>query len=234
VYQPVSAAALRALRGLESCAVANAIETFDVRLRNEGFTNGRIRCLFEALPSVVGYVVTARIRCSTPPPVGHAYLDRTDWWSYIKTVPAPRIVVVEDIDDRPGLGAFVGEVHANILRALECEAVVTNGSVRDVPAVQKAGLQLFAGGVSPSHAYVHMVDFGQPVTVAGLAVDPGTLLFGDRHGVVSIPPGLAESLPAKVADMRAKEREVIEISREQNLSIDRLRAAVKGIERWRC
>jgi 4-hydroxy-4-methyl-2-oxoglutarate aldolase len=234
VSQPVSAAALQALRRLDSCAVANAIETFDVRLRNEGFTDGRIRCMFEALPSVVGYAVTARIRCSTPPPVGHAYLDRTDWWTYIQKVPAPRIVVVEDIDERPGLGAFVGEVHANILRAIECEAVVTNGSVRDLPAVRECGLQLFAGSVSPSHAFVHMVDFGQPVSVGGLAVESGALLLGDRHGVVLIPPGLAESLPAKVVDMRAKEREVIEISREKNLSIDRLRAAVKGIERWRC
>jgi len=234
VRQPVSAAALEALRRLDSCAVANAIEMFDVRLRNEGFADLRIRCMFDALPPVAGHAVTARIRCSTPPPVGHSYLDRTDWWSYIQTVPAPRIVVVEDIDERPGLGAFVGEVHANILRALECAAVVTNGAVRDLPAVEEAGLQLFAGGVSPSHAFVHMVDFGQPVSVAGLAVESGALLLGDRHGVVSVPADLVERLPAKVAEMRATEREVIQVCREKGLSIDRLRAAVTRIERWRC
>src|SRR5581483_9151427 len=104
--------------------VSNAIETFGVRLRNEGFTDRRIHCMFPQLPPVIGYAVTATIRCSTPPPVGHEYADRTDWWNHILKTPAPRIVVVQDVDDTPGLGAFVGEVHADILRALGCVAYV--------------------------------------------------------------------------------------------------------------
>ena len=31
---------------LQSCAVANAIETFDVRPRNEGFMSPEVRCMF--------------------------------------------------------------------------------------------------------------------------------------------------------------------------------------------
>src|SRR5882724_1236707 len=118
----LDAALAAALRRLDGCTIANAIERFDVRLRNEGFTDGRIRCLFERLAPVLGHAVTARIRSSTPPPVGHNYLDRTDWWTHINTVPAPRIVVVQDVDDTVGRGALVGEVHANILRALNCHA----------------------------------------------------------------------------------------------------------------
>ena len=89
-------------RQFDSASVSNAIETFDVRLRNEGFADGRIRCLFPDQPPVVGHAVTARIRSSAPPPVGLSYHDRTDWWNYIVSVPAPRIVVVQDVDDRPG------------------------------------------------------------------------------------------------------------------------------------
>src|SRR2546430_16157309 len=109
-------------RRLDACAVSNAIETFEARLRNEGFADGRIRALFDELPPVIGHAVTARIRCSTPPPVGHSYHDRTDWWTYILTVPPPRMVVVEDIDERPGMGAFIGHIHAHILQALDCVA----------------------------------------------------------------------------------------------------------------
>lgn len=222
----LSPALIDELRRLDSCAVSNAIETFDVRLRNEGFADARIRCVFPEMPPVVGYAVTATIRCSTPPPVGHAYADRTDWWSYIRHTPAPRIVVVQDIDDNPGLGAFVGEVHANILRALECEAYVTNGAVRDLPAVRQSGLQLFAAGTTPSHAFVHMVGFGEPVVVAGLSIAPGDLLFGDRHGVLSIPPAVAAAVSSVVADMRQKECRVIEYCRSQDFSIEQLRSIV--------
>jgi 4-hydroxy-4-methyl-2-oxoglutarate aldolase len=221
---------IAALRGLDSSIVSNAIETFDVRLRNEGFTNGSIRCLFHGLPPAIGYAVTARIRCATPPPVGHNYDDRTDWWNYILTVPAPRVVVIEDADERPGLGAMVGGVHANILRALGSVAVVTNGAVRDLPAVRELGLQVFAGSTTPSHAFAHIVDFGQPVKVAGLPVTSGELLFGDRHGVVSIPADLAASLPSVATKMRAAEQKVIDVCRSPDFSIEKLRSVVGHLD----
>ncbi|MBI3401302.1 MAG: RraA family protein [Acidobacteria bacterium] len=217
-----------ALSRLDGCAVANAIETFDVRLRNEGFTDGRIRCLFERQPPVIGHAVTARIRSSTPPPVGHNYVDRTDWWTYIGTVPAPRIVVVQDVDDCAGRGALVGEVHAHILRALHCQAYATNGAVRDLEGVSRAGLQLFAGSISVSHAYVHIVDFGCPVEVAGLTVQSGDLLFGDCHGLQSIPPAIASEIPRVAHEMQAREQRVIDFCKSAEFSIDGLRAIING------
>ena len=223
-------AVLDQLRRLDSCAISNAIETLGVRLRNEGFTDARIACLFDDLPPVVGYAVTATIRCSTPPPVGHRYSDRTDWWNAILATPAPRVVVVQDVDDRPGLGAFVGEVHANILRALGCVAYVTNGTVRDLPAVRDAGLQAFAAGTTPSHAFVHIVGYGAAVEIAGLTIAPGDLVFGDRHGIVSLPPDAATLVPPIAADMNAKERQVIDYCHAPGFSIETLRALVSDWE----
>jgi 4-hydroxy-4-methyl-2-oxoglutarate aldolase len=226
VSEVLSPALVEALRQLDSCVISNAIETFDVRLRNEGFTDAGIRCVYPELPPVVGYAVTATIRCSTPPAVGHVYADRTDWWTDILRTPGPRIVVVQDVDDHPGLGAFVGEVHANILRALGCVAYVTNGAVRDLPAVKTSGLQLFAARTSPSHAFVHMVSFGEPVEVAGLSVAPGDVLFGDCHGVLSIPSAVASAVPAVAAHMRQQERRVIEYCRSGDFSLEHLRSIV--------
>jgi len=217
------------LRRFDSASVSNAIESFDVRLRNEGFADGRVRCLFPDRPAVIGHAVTARIRCSAPPPVGHSYHDRTDWWTYIVSVPAPRIVVVQDVDDRPGLGAFVGDVHAHILHALDCVAYATNGTVRDLDDVRTLGFQLFASGPAVSHAFAHIVDFGQPVEVGGLTVATGDLLFGDGGGLLSVPPGIVAQIPDTIDQMHSKETHVIAFCRSSQFSIDGLRTLVRDL-----
>lgn len=222
---------LNALRALDGAALANAIETFDVRLRNEGFADASIRSLCPSRPPAVGYAVTARIRCSSPPPVGHHYHDRTDWWNYIVSVPAPRFVVVEDIDERPGLGGFVGTVHGSILCALGCEAYATNGSVRDVPHVcDTVGLSMFATGVAVSHAFAHIVEFGGPVEIGGLKIASGDLLFGDANGLQSVPLSLVPVLPGAVAEMKEKEQDVLEFCRSGRFSIDGLRTLVRSLK----
>lgn len=229
VTDPISKHALSALRALNGTDLANAIECFDRRLRNEGFADASIRCLLADSRPSIGYAVTARIRCSSPPPVGHRYHDRTDWWNYIVTVPTPRFVVVQDIDDRPGFGAFVGDVHANVLRALGCVAYATNGSVRDVDAIGMIPFGLFATGIGLSHVFCHIVDFGEPVEVGGLTVASGDLLFGDRNGVQSVPLDLVERVPAVAANLKAREQTVIRFCQSQEFSLDKLRHLVRSL-----
>src|SRR5215472_9984942 len=197
---------LEALRRLDACTLANAIEKFHERLRNEGFMDNSIHCLFPRLQPMLGYAATIKIRGSAPPTADGKYPERTDWWDYILTVPAPRVVVVQDVSSRPGLGSLVGAVHMNILRALHCTGVVTNGSVRDIPAAESAGFHYFAGSVSVSHAYVHIVEIGKPVEIDGLKIRSGDLLHGDRHGVQSIPLDIAARLPQAAAKIMAEEQ----------------------------
>ena len=218
---------LESLRRLDACTVANAIETFHQRLRNEGFVDQTIHCLFPRLQPMAGYAATIKIRGSAPPTAGgRLYPDRTDWWDYIASLPAPRVVVVQDVASRPGLGSLVGAVHMNILRALHCVGVVTNGSVRDIPAAESAGFHLFAGSVSVSHAYVHIVEIGEPVKVGGLKIQSGDLLHGDLHGVQSIPLDIAGRIPAVAAKITAQEQALIALCRSPEFSLEKLRAAV--------
>ena len=224
---PLDADQLEALRWLDTCTVANTIETFDHRLRNEGFTNARIRCLFPRLPALLGYAVTVRIRCSSPPTDGRHYLDRTDWWDFVQSIPAPRVVVIEDVDDVPGTGSLLGEVHANILRALGCVGAVTNGTVRDVPAVEALGFPLFAGGLTVSHAYAHIVSIGGEVKVGGLKIQPGDLLHGDVHGILSVPIDLARDIPAVAAQIIGQERRLIAVCRASDFSPEKLRSTLR-------
>src|SRR5262249_36379597 len=91
---------VEALRQIDTRALANAIEIFGVRLRKEGFADSSIHCLFGSMPPTVGYAVTARIRCSNPSPTGHTYFERTDWWDHILNTPAPRVFVMQDVDEK--------------------------------------------------------------------------------------------------------------------------------------
>jgi 4-hydroxy-4-methyl-2-oxoglutarate aldolase len=93
----LTAQQLTALRRLSSCLVANAIETFHQRLRNEGFVDPSVRSLFPDLPPMVGYAATVRIRGSAPPTADREYPERTDWWDYVLSLPAPRVLVVQDV-----------------------------------------------------------------------------------------------------------------------------------------
>lgn len=218
---------LRALSQFDTCMIANAIEKFNVRLRNTGFTNGKVRCMFPDAPPMVGYAVTGRLRSGDPPIAGNFFHDRGDLWTRILETQAPRILVLEDVDEKPGRGAFVGDMHAAILNALGCVGYVTNGAVREMPSVRRIGVQLFAGTVAVSHAYAHIFDIGIPVTVDGMEVHTGTLLHGDQHGLVTLPAEIATEIPIVAAKLQRSEQEVIEFCQSKSFSVEKLSALMK-------
>jgi len=217
---PLSPAVLRALQTLNTPTVANAIETFNLRPRNQGFMDASVRCMLPGLGVMVGYAVTAKIRAAEPPAPGAA-VPRRRMWEYILSIPEPRVVVIQDLDDPP-VGSFWGEVNANIHRALGCVGTVTNGGVRDLDEVEQLGFHLFASQVHVSHAYVHVVEIGTPVEVGGLTVHPGDLLHGDKHGVIQIPLEIAPDLFRAAKEVEARERRIIEVCQSPDFSIEKL------------
>jgi len=220
---------LQALKAIPTCVVSNAIEAFEVRLRNTGYADARIRCMLEDLPPLVGYAATAHLRAGEPPMSGRVYHDRADWWKSILEIPEPRVVVLEDMDEPPGVGALLGDMHAAILRALGCVGFVTNGAVRELPQLREVGFQVFAGNVAVSHAYAHIFDFGHTVKVGGLEVKRGDLLHGDRHGVLTIPNEIAADIPMVAAKLQGVEQTVIDYCRSKEFSVDGLCKLIKEL-----
>ena len=101
------------------------------------------------------------------------------------------------------------------------EAVVTNGSVRDVEKLPDDILMLSAG-LRPSHAHVHIVDFGVQVNVCGMVTEPGDIVHADSHGAVVFPEELIQEVLANAADFVAREAPIIEAAKAGDLTFDRL------------
>ena len=219
--QALDPAVLQRLRTFNTPTVSNAIEVFDVRPRNEGFMRPEIRCIFPKMGVMVGYAVTLKIQSTSPGAKG-ASLHPSVHWRDIVTVPTPRVVVVEEVDDPPGHGALWGEVNSNMHRAMGCVGCVTNGSVRDLDEVEPLGFHFFASHIAVSHAYVRMVEVGTPVRVGGLTVRPGDLLHADRHGVLNVPLELAARIPEGVKVVDAMERQIINYSQSPEFTVDGL------------
>jgi regulator of RNase E activity RraA len=211
------------LRNLDTCTLANAIEATGVRLRNEGYMDSSVRCLFSDMPPLVAYALPLRVRTGEPPIEGLAYVDRVDWWDQLLSLPGPRVLVVEDIEGGPATGSFLGEIHAHIYRSLGCAGIITNGAVRDLPTLRQMAFPVFAGHVSVSHAYAHVVEIGVPVAVGGLEVRTGDLIHADCHGVLAIPLDVAADLPAIALRQKKQEQAIIAFCRSPAFTVEGLK-----------
>jgi 4-hydroxy-4-methyl-2-oxoglutarate aldolase len=190
---PFSKAVLERLAQYDSCTICNVIELCSVRSRTAGYLSASIRAVYPELPPMVGYAVTATFRSASPTDGssrGYALTEQIASW---QGVPEPRVLVIQDVDDRPE-GAVYGEVVASTARAFGCAGLVTNGYARDIHQVRALCFPCFASGVCVSHAYCRIVSIGEPVTLGGVAIAPGDLLHGDANGVTTIPLAWAERI----------------------------------------
>jgi regulator of RNase E activity RraA len=118
-------------------------------------------------------------------------------------------------------------VQTNVHKALGCLGTITNGSVRDIPQVAE-GFQMLAGSIGPSHAYVHVEDFGIPVTIHGMAVKSGDLIHADRHGAVVVPIDKIDAMPAALDGLVKQEARIIGAARAPGASVETIKAAFRG------
>jgi regulator of RNase E activity RraA len=208
--QPLTDAELAELRKLDTPTVCNALEIVAPERRTLGFTTRTFHVARPQLPPMVGYARTATVRAMQPPARDKAALraQRFAYFDYIAAGPAPRIMVIQDLDTSAGFGAFWGEVQSNVHKALGCLGGITNGSIRDLDMLAE-GFQLLAGEINPSHAWTHLVDFGTQVNVFGMTVQSGDLVHADRHGAVVIPHEVARKVPEAAALLTRREAVIL-------------------------
>ena len=183
------------LQSIDTPTVCNIVEMVAPERRGHGYTVKHLFCPFPNLPPIVGFAKTVTAKAKDKVALGDYMGKRLDYLDYIASEPRPSIAVIEDLDDEVGYGAFWGEVQSNIHKALGCLGVVTNGSIRDIPMIAP-GFQMLAGSLAPSHAYTHVEDFGDPVTLHRMKLNIGDLIHADQYGSIVVPLDILDRLPA--------------------------------------
>jgi regulator of RNase E activity RraA len=224
VERPFTLSDLDTLRQWDTPTICNGLEIIAPERRAIGFTVEPMVAVDAKLPPIIGLARTGTIRAKEPPRGKVA--DRLAWYDYVGIADMPTIVVLQDIDDRPGYGAFWGEVQSTVHKALGARGCVTNGSFRDLTA-WASNFQMVGGRVGPSHAHVHMVDFGQPVNVFGMQAAHDDVIHADHHGAVVIPADAVRKLPAAIELVARREKVILDICKSPDFSPGKLREAIK-------
>ncbi|WP_246660550.1 RraA family protein [Nitratireductor sp. XY-223] len=222
------------LRSVDTPTVCNAIEVAQGMRGFDRFTRRTVLAADPGLPAMFGYARTARIRASHPSddPPEAVRARRMAYYRYMAEPPMPRIAVIEDLDGADAVGAYWGEVNTTVHKGLGVAGALTNGLMRDL-ADLAPDFQVLAGGVGPSHAFVHVVEFDTKVTVFGLTVEPGDFIHADRHGAVVVPPEIIPLLPAAIAKMQASERLILDPARKPGFDFAAFEEAWAAFEKAR-
>ena len=204
-------ALLNVLRSVDTPTVCNAIEAAQGKRGFNNFTKATMVASAPEEKSVVGYALTAKIAATSAPeePVESLKERRMAYYKYMAEGQRPSVAVIEDCDFPNCVGAFWGEINTTVHKGFGVSGVVTNGVVRDLGDLP-TGFPVIAGSIGPSHAFVHVREFGKPVSVFGLAVEEGDLVHADRHGALVIPSLVIPSLQHAIEKLIATERLVLD------------------------
>lgn len=228
---------LALLAKVDSPTVANVIELFDVQSRVAGYSNATLKAVYPDLPPAVGYAVTATFR-SAYPTVGDAYGGMTQLIEEAMTIPMPRIIVFQDLDEPP-VSATYGEVMATTFQAFGFAGLITNGAARDIEQVRALKFPCWASGAIVSHGYNHFLAANVPVNVGGLSVKPGDLIHADANGIVNIPHHIAAGVAELCEPFIQAENIVLRYLRGPNVTLDgytqaqtQMREAMVTLRTW--
>jgi regulator of RNase E activity RraA len=222
--RPFSGADLEILKRWDTPTICNGLELIAPERRAIGFTTEPMVAVDRKLPPIVGLARTGLIRAREKPRA--AIPSREEWYDYVAATELPTIAVIQDIDDRPGYGAFWGEVQSTVHFGLGVLGCVTNGSFRDLDMIA-AGFQIIGGRIGPSHAHIHMVQMRCEANVFGMLASDGDVVHADFHGAVVIPDDAVRKLPEAIALIARREQAILDIARAPGFTSAKMREALK-------
>lgn len=140
---------------------------------------------------VAGFAFPARVRRTA----ARVEIDRL--LAMVDAIPPQAIVVVEG-DEGLECALWGGLMSAGARRR-GARGAVTNGLIRDLAQIEVLAFPVFGTGrtVLDIRGRGEMVEFGTPVTIGGIMIRPGDVIFGDANGVIAIPIERVEPLLAR-------------------------------------
>ena len=91
---------------------------------------------------------------------------------------------------------IMGELTATAMRARKSRGAVVDGFTRDGRKLLSMSFPTFAKGVSPidTTGRVRVIDIGCTVTICGVRIEPGQIVFADYDGIMVIPKELEKEI----------------------------------------
>jgi regulator of RNase E activity RraA len=119
---------------------------------------------------------------------------------------APDEVLVIDARGEADAGT-IGDIFVSRAIALGAAGVVTDGGLRDTPAIRALDLPVYhRSSHAATYGRLHLpLDHQVPIACAGVTVLPGDLLVGDDEGVVVVPADLAGEVATDTAQQELEE-----------------------------
>ena len=193
-----------------------------------GFTRNSVVTAQISTQPIVGFAKTAKIRALSPPLVSQNDINaiRMKYYEYIVKDEKNPVVIIEDTDYPNCIGAFWGELNVAVHKGLKIKGTVTNGLLRDLGMLD-SGYQVVAGGVGPSHAFVHLTELDTPVNILGLEIKPGAFIHADQHGAMTVPSKHLDALPHALDLVVKREVPILEAARKKGFNIEKLKEAFK-------
>lgn len=219
------------LTSVDTPTVCNAIEVAQGKRGFNVFTRGTMLASHPDALAMFGYARTARIQAVAPPtePADVIKARRMAYYQHMASGPRPAVAVVQDLDVPNATGAFWGEINTNIHKSFGLSGTLTDGVMRDLGDVPE-GYPVVAGSIGPSHGFVHVVDFAQPVEIFGMPVQDGDLVHADRHGALVIPPEVIPHLAEAIETLMRSERIIFEAVKGKSLTFDEFEAVWAAFE----
>ncbi|CAN5750471.1 hypothetical protein BH23CHL5_BH23CHL5_08790 [soil metagenome] len=205
------------LKNVDSPTIANAIETVSDRERAEGYLGGAPQCLFPDLGVMIGQALTVKVSNPRGP-----VAPREGFWEMfeaLEQMPAPSVLVMQDISGEPSRCAYAGEVMATLAKRLGCVGMVTDGGYRDLQEVHALGLHYYAPFAVVAHGNFAIHEVGERVFIDGQWVATGDILHGDANGIVVVPTETLNALPEAVEQIRSRERNVMDFIKSDRFSL---------------
>ena len=221
---PFSLADLETLKRWDTPTICNGLELVAPERRAIGFTVEPMVAADRKHAPIVSLARTGMIRAKERPkgPIP----SREEWYDYVAADGLPTIAIIQDIDDRPGFGAFWGEVQSTVHLGLGVAGCVTNGSFRDLDMLAPR-FQIIGGSVVPSHAHVHLVQMRCDVNVFGMMATHDDVVHADFHGAVVIPAEAVRKLPEAIDLIARREKAILDIARAPGFDSAKMREALK-------
>ncbi len=219
---------IQELGDFDTALLANTIGYVDPTPPHEWYMGGSIASLTPSVGPTVGIAMTCEVDSSTP-------AARGDWELYydlleaIQASAVPVVLVAKAVGSRPDHECIIGDGMAKMLHSVGCVGLVTDGGVRDIEGILTVPFGVYARGRTIHHCAVRFVRREIPVEVGGITVRPGDLIHANVGGVIKIPPGCRDTLPACAAEMRAFEHAAHCIFRNTAMPVREKRRAVEAL-----